>query len=468
MWSLEPGAPPPVQPTGVPSRLCCFNRMIRLTRIAGRCLQTVYSLESTKRQIGLDGPQGTEWMFNEINSQFNQWVRDVPSFYEQVRLPSTNDYKPTRFFTDVVEMWALYYGLIISSNRPFITKPSSLAAPALKICCDGARECTKILRAYLRTTGSILSPGMMHTAFESAMILAIDLIAQANSAPSSLVDQKEEDLGECMRILKQSENKFHIAGRLYDMVREFEEYWRLELSPRTRSGAASSPASGDGSIQSPAQRLPFDRADSVLPKLKVKAEEEATFDLTLPPDTTPMIQTSPQIQDSQQPVAPAPSYDYAHPNSYADEMFTGLYPFDTSLHAVQDPSRSQIQMEPPPSSMSTGSNISHLRPYLPEYGYNARNAPQQHAQRSASISGLPSDETPGGVSNLSSAAIPGLGVFSPSGWMDSSSQAGWSREPQQNKDSLGGRGSLAARWDATMHGTLGLHGRFYNPQSRSR
>ncbi|EUC55532.1 fungal specific transcription factor domain protein [Rhizoctonia solani AG-3 Rhs1AP] len=212
MWSLELGAPPPVQPMGVPSRLCCFNQMIKLTRIAGRCLQTVYSLESTKRQIGLDGPQGAEWMFNEINSQFNQWARDVPSF---LRLPSTDNYESTRFFTDAVEMWALHYDLLIAANRPFIAKPfSPLAAPALKICCDGARECARILRAYLRTTGSILSAGMMHPAFQSAMILAVDLIAERSSTPSSLIDQKEEDMRECMRILKQAESKFHLAGRL--------------------------------------------------------------------------------------------------------------------------------------------------------------------------------------------------------------------------------------------------------------
>ncbi|KAL5639361.1 hypothetical protein ACGC1H_006762 [Rhizoctonia solani] len=464
LWSLEPGAPPPVQPTGVPSRLCCFNQMIKLTRIAGRCLQTVYSLESTKRQIGLDGPQGAEWMFNEINSQFNQWVRDVPSF---LRLPSTDNYKSTRFFTDTVEMWALHYDLLIAANRPFITKPlSPLAALALKICCDGARECTRILRTYLQTTGSILSAGMMHPAFQSAMILAVDLIAQRSSIPSSLIDQKEEDMRECMRILKQAESKFHLAGRLHDMVREFEEYWRLELSPRSRSGMASSPASGDGSTQGPVARLPFGPADSVLPKIKVKIEDETTFDLTLPPDTTSMAQASPQI-DPQQYTAPAPTYDYAHPNSYADEMFTGLHAFDAShLRVEQVPPISQIQTGTPPPSTPT-SNMGHLRPYLPEYRYNAVDAIQQHAQRSALISGLPSDNTPGEVLNTS-AVIPGLGVFSQSGWMNSSSQAGWDREPQRSKESSEGRGLLATQWDATMHGTLGLHGRYYNPQSKSR
>ncbi|KAH7334228.1 fungal-specific transcription factor domain-containing protein [Rhizoctonia solani] len=468
LWSVEPGAPPPVQPTGVPSRLCCFNQMIKLTRIAGRCLQTVYSLELTKRQIGLEGPQGAAWMFNEINSQFNQWVRDVPSF---LRLPSVDDYKTTRFFTDAVEMWGLYYDLLIAANRPFIAKSSSpLAAPALKICCDGAQECAKIFRAYLNTPGSTLSPGMMHPAFESAMVLVIDLIAQGSSTDSSLTDQKEEHLQECMKVLKQSEKKFHIAGRLYDMVREFEEYWRLELSPRVRSGAASSPASGDGSSQRSAQRLPFDPADSVLPKIKVKVEDDTTFDLMLPPpDTTPLIQTSPPISDPSQFAECAPSYDYAHPNAYADEMFTGLYPFNTSHPpAVPASSSSQTQSEAPIPPIPVGPRVGNLQPYLPEYGYKSSSAVEQHAQRSVPVSSPLSDRVPGADLNVASAAIPGLGVFSPRGWMNNSSQVGWTSEPQRSRESLGGTGSSATQWDATMYGTLGLHRRAYHPQARPR
>ncbi|CAE6470886.1 unnamed protein product [Rhizoctonia solani] len=467
-WSLEPTAPLPVQPTGVPSRLCCFNQMIKLARIAGRCLQTIYSLESTKRQIGLEGPQGAAWMFNEINSQFNQWVRDVPSF---LRLPSIDNYKTTRFFTDAIEMWGLYYDVLIAANRPFIAKPSSpLAAPALKICCDGASECSKIFRAYLNTPGSTLSPGMVHPAFESAMVLAIDLIAQGSSANSSLTEQKEKDLQECMRVLEQSEKKFHIAGRLYDMVREFEEYWRLELSPRVHSGTASSPASGDGSSQRSAQRLPFDPADSVLPKVKVKIEDDTTFDLVLPPpDTTPMIQTSPPTSDPPQFAESAPSYDYAHPNAYADEMFTGLYPFDTShLQSVQAPSSSQTRSAAPIPPKPASPRVGNLQPYLPEYGYKSRSAMEQHAQRSSQVSNPLSENSPGANLNVSSAAIPGLGIFSPRGWMNSSSQVVWAREPQRSGESFQGTEHSATQWDATMYGTLGLHGRAYIPQARPK
>ncbi|CCO30975.1 hypothetical protein BN14_05009 [Rhizoctonia solani AG-1 IB] len=289
LWSLEPGAPPPVQPTGVPSKLSCFNQMIKLTRIGGRCLQTVYALESTKRQIGLDGPQGTTWMFNDINSQFDQWVRDIPSF---LRLPNTDNYETTRFFIDKVEMWTLYYDLVISANRTFIAKPSPLATPALKKCCDAAKECTQILRVYLRNPESLFAPPLMHPAFG--------------------LDQKEEDLKECINVLKTAEGKFHLAGRYHDMVREFEEYWRLELSPRARSSDKSSPASTGTHSRQPSKKLPFDPSDSFLPKTKVKIkEEELNFDLTyLPPDTTPASES----------VGPVQSYDYAHPEAYADEM----------------------------------------------------------------------------------------------------------------------------------------------------
>ncbi|CAE6444712.1 unnamed protein product [Rhizoctonia solani] len=468
MWSLEPGAPPPVQPAGVPSRLSCFNQMIKLVRIAGRCLQTVYALESTKRLIKLDGPQGAAWMFNDVNSLFNLWVRDVPSF---LRLPGTDNYTHTRLSTNVIEMWGLYYDLLIAANRPFIAKSSSpLADPALKICRDAARECARIMGTYLRTPGSILIPGMLHPAFGSAMILAIDLIAQGKSSDLASIDQKEQDLRECMKVLKLAENKFHLAGRLHDMVREFEESWRLELSPRARSGAASSPASTNSSSQRPTQILPFEPSDSVLSNAKTKVEDDATFDLTLPPpDTTPMTQTSPQPPTPLQPTELMTSYDYAHPNAYADEMFAGLYPSDTSHYQARQVSSPPPRAQPqaPFQSISTSSKLGDLQPYLPEFGYNARDAMRQHAQRSVPIPPPPSDK-PSGDFNISSAAIPGLGIFSPRGWMNSSSKAGWASEPQRTRESLEGAGPSATQWDATMQGTLGLHGRAYNPQARPR
>ncbi|CAE6387365.1 unnamed protein product [Rhizoctonia solani] len=471
LWSLEPGAPPPVQPTGIPSKLSCFNQMIKLLRIAGRCLQTVYALESTKRQIGLDGPQGTAWMFNDINSQFNQWVRDVPSF---LRLPTTDNYETTRLFTDKIEMWTSYYDLVISANRTFIAKPSPLAVPALKICCDAARECTQILRAYLRNPESILAPPLMHPAFGCAMVLVIDLIAQAKSnSPtydSYTLDQKEEDLKECMNVLKKAEGKFHLAGRYHDMVREFEEHWRVELSPRARSNDRSYPASGGSHSRQPSQKLPFDPSDSSFQNTKVKVkEEETSFDLTLPPEIIPPIQTSPHISDPPESANPAPSYDYAHPEAYADQMFEGLRSLP-SLYSLpeQVSSSSQTQMEPSRQSMSTNPNVVNFEPYLPDYRYNARDAMQQHARRVASILHPPPDKTTEGYLNLSSAAIPGLGVFSPSGWMNSSSGAGWTSEPRQSIDSSEGIESPMGYWDATMRGTLGLHGRAYNPQSRTK
>jgi hypothetical protein len=134
-----------------------------------------------------------------------------------VRLPNADSYETTRFFIDKIEMWTLYYDLVISANRTFIAKPSPLATLALKKCCDAAKECTQILRAYLRNPESLLAPPLMHPAFGSAMVLVIDLIARAKSTNPMhdpyTMDQKEEDLKECINVLKRAEGKFHLAGR---------------------------------------------------------------------------------------------------------------------------------------------------------------------------------------------------------------------------------------------------------------
>lgn len=41
------------------------------------CLK--YALDHTKRDIGLDGPQGSEWMFDDINAYLKMWPQAMPT-----------------------------------------------------------------------------------------------------------------------------------------------------------------------------------------------------------------------------------------------------------------------------------------------------------------------------------------------------------------------------------------------------
>jgi hypothetical protein len=148
--------------------------------------------------------------------------------YVLVRLPDPAHYGSMPFLSEAVSLWAVYYDVVIAANRPFIAKPSSPLAPlALKLCREAARACANMLDAHYKLRGSRSLPATYYPAFYSAMTLVVDLIAQgridrlepngglsSNASADYTIQQKEEDMRKCMRVLEEGERRFHIAGRL--------------------------------------------------------------------------------------------------------------------------------------------------------------------------------------------------------------------------------------------------------------
>ncbi|KAF8754656.1 Fungal specific transcription factor domain [Rhizoctonia solani] len=273
LWSLEPGASPPAQPYSTSPKLSIFNQAIGLIRLYGRCLQTVYTPNRTKRMIGLGGPQGSSWAFNDINIRLKEWVRGLPS---HLQLPHAQHYNNSSFFASLITLWAIYYELVVSANRSFITMSSSVALPALKICREAAREFASMAVAYSNTPGSRLVIGMTHPAFSSAMILIMDLIAGTGSIQCDELiqsvregtysrQQKEDDLRTCIKVLEQGESRFYMSGRLRDVVSDFEMILRLHSTPAYATA--------------PKSHTDTSRVDS---------STTITFDIDGPPDITPV------------------------------------------------------------------------------------------------------------------------------------------------------------------------------------
>lgn len=84
--------------------------------------------------------------------------------------------------------------------------------------------------AYGRVSSAVCTPNRFQAAFASAMVLLVDLIAQGKVEQLAMkrgdagvditasgdysIEQKEEDVRKCMRVLEGAEKRFHIAGRL--------------------------------------------------------------------------------------------------------------------------------------------------------------------------------------------------------------------------------------------------------------
>ncbi|CUA68737.1 putative transcriptional regulatory protein C1683,13c [Schizosaccharomyces pombe 972h-] [Rhizoctonia solani] len=300
LWSLEPGAPPPTQPPGLLPKLRVFNRAIALTRISGRCLQTVYALKQTKHLLGIDTPQGLARIVDDINSRLLDWAHNMPldlQLFDHFQ-PSSNPL-PSAF----INMWASYYETLISINRPFISKQSELAASCLAICREAAKAFSKMARVHCTFSGSRSKfiPGLCYPAFSSAMVLAIDLIIQDHvknptvahleSSLDMLGDtysrrQKEEDMMACIQVLEDGEEYFQLAGKLRDVVREFETSLRLQpLTPRHGSPRLHEDAYQGSSVianehHRDSQNIPYDLTPATDDMAsQVLDESSASFDI---------------------------------------------------------------------------------------------------------------------------------------------------------------------------------------------
>ncbi|KAF8600344.1 hypothetical protein BDV93DRAFT_496813 [Ceratobasidium sp. AG-I] len=509
-WSLEPNAPVPVQPNGVPSRLTMFNQLISLCRVLGQAIQTVFALERTKRQMGLNGPQGDAWMMQEMNVQLGVWARSVPS---HLRLPHPNNYAQSPFLTLAVSMWATYYDAVISINQPFVSKHSSpLALSSLQICREAARACACMLDAYRRIAGFSGAPCMFQGAFTSAMVLLVDLMAQGKieklaaergeldldvtASGDYTIEQKEEDVRRCMLVLGDGETRYHIAGRLHDIIREFEQSWRLQLSPSarsSRSGKSNSPGVDVGQrlhgthmsppLFHPSESMAYPNA-AASPRVKDEIESEA-FDISyspppMPEDLKPVHQPETHLIAAEAPHLTYTSHYYGseHPSAAASDALP------SSHHAFSAHRSPTVPFEPTyyptiPQEESWGeyehswsnNSISQLRPYMPGYEYPINNVAQQRQEHLApsllpgpsSTSTFRDNRSP---LSRTAATIPNLGVVPLGGWMlalnNSPSQAGSTSggsEGASEGGSVEPKPPLLSQWNAMMQNTLSLNER---------
>ncbi|CAE6413460.1 unnamed protein product [Rhizoctonia solani] len=221
----------PFHPLEKPSRLSYFNGAIGLSRILGRAIQTLYALESTKRQMGLVGPEKEGELLADLQRHLEQWKKTVPQHLQlnAATVPSGV------FFDQATALWSMYHHIDILIHREFITKPSELTADCLGRCRHSARECANILYAQLRAEGSCAVYNTVQAAFSSAMVLIFDILAGEKASRNNQNHQspfiegeyskseKEADVEKCRAVLERGERRWPIAGRWMDTLREFQQ-----------------------------------------------------------------------------------------------------------------------------------------------------------------------------------------------------------------------------------------------------
>ncbi|KDN50625.1 hypothetical protein RSAG8_01123, partial [Rhizoctonia solani AG-8 WAC10335] len=245
----------PTQPAAVPPRVAFFNCYLKLIQILGFALRTIYSINKSKILLGFVGPQWEQHIVAELDSALNKWIDSVP---DHLRWDPSRE--NSLFFDQSATLYSTYYHVQILIHRPFIPsprKPSPLSFPSLAICTTAARSCSHVLDLQRRRSQTI-SPGVMVAAFTSGIVLLINVWGQKKSGGTADPNGQIKDVHKCMDVLKANEQRWHSAGRLWDILYELASFGDLPLpqpSPkesnkRERETETTSPSTGQHSSAS--------------------------------------------------------------------------------------------------------------------------------------------------------------------------------------------------------------------------
>ncbi|KAI0364475.1 hypothetical protein BV20DRAFT_1039391 [Pilatotrama ljubarskyi] len=214
------------QPPGKPSTITFFNCYIRLHQILAFALRTIYSINKSKALLGFVGQQWEQHIVAELDSALNKWIDSVPDHLR---------WDPSRenllFLNQSANLYAHYYQLQIAVHRPFISsprKPSPLLFPSLAICTNAARSCIHVLDVQYKRAGAPTYFNQM-ALFTAGIVLLLNIWGGKRSGLSTDPAKEMADVHKCMKMLKELEAHWHVAGRLWDILYELASVGDLPL-----------------------------------------------------------------------------------------------------------------------------------------------------------------------------------------------------------------------------------------------
>ncbi|KAF8625237.1 hypothetical protein AX17_006903 [Amanita inopinata Kibby_2008] len=214
------------QPADEPSLITAFNLYLKLNQVLAFSLRTIYSINKSKILLGFVGQQWEQHIVAELDSALNKWVDSVPDY-----LRWDPNRENDRFFQQSVALYVGYYHLQILIHRPFIPsprKPSPLSFPSLAICTNAARSCSHIIDIQ-RKRVLIPPPQTQMAVFTAGIVLLLNIWGGKRSGLSTDPHKEMADVYKCMQVLRLSEQRWHMCGRLWDILYELASVGELPL-----------------------------------------------------------------------------------------------------------------------------------------------------------------------------------------------------------------------------------------------
>ncbi|KAF9032105.1 hypothetical protein BDZ89DRAFT_1063488 [Hymenopellis radicata] len=214
------------QPSGKPSYTSFFISALKLNQIVATCLRTLYSPNKDKlRHADKNWEQN---VVSGLDSSLNAWVDSIP---EHLRWDPHRESEI--FFNQSVVLYTNYYNIQILIHKPYIPSPRNtphLTFPSLAICTNAARSSSHIIDTQ-RQRGFSWG-GHLHwylNAFTAALVLLLNIWGGKRTRMNLDPDKEMLDVHKCMQVLKDMEQIWRFAGRLWDILYQLASIGELPL-----------------------------------------------------------------------------------------------------------------------------------------------------------------------------------------------------------------------------------------------
>ncbi|KAG8996025.1 hypothetical protein FRB93_000987 [Tulasnella sp. JGI-2019a] len=203
-----------VQPTGKPSQLTFLVQQSKLMGILANCMRTIYCINKSKVRLGFVGAEWEQDKVSELDSALNEWQEALP---DHLRWDPHMD---STFYQQAAALRITFFYIQISIHRPLIQLSSSsrraLSLPSLAVCTNAARSVAHILETTVDMPSSTM---FVLASLQSGVMLMISIWEARRSGLNVDMTKHIADVHICLRYLKRWENRYHLSGRMYDILR---------------------------------------------------------------------------------------------------------------------------------------------------------------------------------------------------------------------------------------------------------
>ncbi|KAG9034389.1 hypothetical protein FRB95_013297 [Tulasnella sp. JGI-2019a] len=232
-----------VQPVGKPSQLTFLIQQSKLTDILADCMRTVYCINKSKVRLGFVGAEWEQNKVSELDSALNEWQEALPDHLRW------DPYMGPTFYQQAATLRITFYYIQITIHRPLIQLSSSfkraMSLPSLAVCTNAARSAANILGTTIDMPST---PVFVLTSLLSGLLLMISIWEAQRSGLNVDMTRQIADVHTCLRYLKRWENRYHLSGRMYDILRQTASIGEVPLRVSSHTTPPSVTSDGQRNI----------------------------------------------------------------------------------------------------------------------------------------------------------------------------------------------------------------------------